>query len=239
MAKRKTFDHLKKDLFLLEKWPNKKHGESYARTKARMKQIPALMAALSQKPMGFWGLSERDVLEAFVPSPENKTMFSTNFLTLKKLIQDGVVSEKNGIRILKTYGSHRDKMLSLSQGETYFFDEEVRREAVRMINLARDAFRMVSEENVNPDNINYTHWLGEAALIRRAVPDVLSDEGTRELLGGDAAIAALASHVDSWQVGTVGMARRIALARTLPEWKSLVACARVHAILSVRWVESD
>jgi hypothetical protein len=215
-----SFDHLKKDLTKLTRWPGKRVGETYAQTKARQKETPSLEAALRQAPMSHWGLTQEAALEAFFPREAQAapdTMYATYAQRLGRFIRDGFVDPAAATELLIARGGAVGLMTAIR--------------AVAVGTAPGDAVRKAAEEVVRAARVGSKPLRADRCLavkaVRVAFPGLVSDEDVMSFAGRY--VDCLASSRScpaghSWEE----VEAALALLRTLPNWRALKAVAEVH-----------
>jgi hypothetical protein len=214
-----AFDHLKKDLTKLTKWPGKRDGETYAQTKARLKETPSLEAALRQAPAEYWGLTQEAILEAFAPKPDSGPMFETYVRRLERLAKDRFVDPEAAADLLLSEGGYDGVNAVLRMVTAGVIPRE------RGVNTALEVIRAstaLPESSANP-------FFRELRAVRLAYPDLLTDEDVLKFAGEYAPYLHSTDGfpLKSWD-DNKRMEAGLSLLRTLPNWRDMKAVAQVH-----------
>lgn len=224
-----AFDHLKKDLTKLTKWPGKRDGETYAQTKARLKETPSLEAALRQAPAEHWGLTQEAILEAFVPKPPapdhecagstccSNTMYETYVRRLERLAKDRFVDPEAAADLLLSRGGGDGVNAVLRMVKAGVVPRE------KGVNTALEVIR------ASRVSIPSAHRYQALRAVRLAYPDLLTDEDVLKFAGEYAPYLHSTDGfpLKSWD-DTKRMEAGLSLLRTLLNWRDMKAIAQVH-----------
>ena len=220
------FKHLKKDLTQLTRWPGKKDGETYAQTKARLKETPAMEAALRQAPATYWGLTQETILEAFVPEPIGLNtpgrMPGTYIRRLGRLARDGFVDAVTAAEFLMLRGGNEGmkEALSMSAKGVLTTASTTRGFAVSNLLLITTDLKKRAASASEYEVIR---------TIRKAHPDLVTDEFIIAVAGQWAQYLGEEPSDGNMRWDFLrAMRAGLMLLRTLPNWREMKAIAQVH-----------